>query len=536
MKPKRQKTNIKPFIGIGLVATLIIGMVGYKLNVNSDTLSASDAAKIKHTVNVGVDDWAGYFYLCSPKTRAFAIEKGVLIKCEDDGVDFDKRFNGLKDGSLQLAAMTADTFTRQIDKHRSRFASVIAVIDESSGGDAILVNKSFATDTESFKAAKRISIGFTPESPSSMLVTSWVSDFGIDLSDTTKYSVVEANGSQDACGKLMRGEVEAAACWEPDVTKALDSGKFVKIMDSGETKNLIVDVLVGNNDFIRNNGNVLELVLQSYGQSMDYYAANPEDFDKDFGKYTGLSGKSLESLMNGITWPNIVDNGVNWLGVNYGGGMKGNIQLFDTFTIVTNLLLESGELDSNPFPNDDPFSMINSNPITNVFTIGEAGNIGYAFIVPTKVENLGISRKFKKASAARWMKMTEVGSVNIPKISFKSGKDEFYPASEDQEAFKKIVDILLKYPNYRLKIEGHTGCGTVDCKYDDKPASMDLSKARAVAVQKVLIDQIGIHKNRVMTVGYGSEKPITREMIDGKFESKRSWLKRWARVEVKLVR
>jgi len=540
LKTRKDNTQLMIIGGIVTVVALI-GMVAFKLLSDSKTLSLSDAANIEHTVNIGVDDWAGYFYLCSNKTRQFAIEDGILIQCEheENGIDFDERFQKLRDGELQLAAMTADTYVRVSDDHRTQFSSVVGVIDESFGGDAILMRKDLVIDgttpTESFKQASRLSLGFTDESPSSMIVTSWKSDFGIQLDDQTRYTVVETEGSKDACDKLIRGEIDAAACWEPHVTKALDTGKFVKVIGSDETKNLIVDILVGNNDFI-NKGDVLERVLKAYGKSMDFYGTNPDELDDDMSDYTNLKGKQLESLMNGIKWTTLVDNGTNWLGITYGGGLKGNIQLFDTFKIVTNLLISNDEISSSPFQNEDPFTAINSTPISRVFAVGESGNIGYPFIVPTKVENMGISRPFKKASAARWMKMKPVGSVDIPKIKFKSGKDEFQPAMEEQEAFTRIVDILLKYPNYRLKIEGHTSCGTVDCKYDDVDAGMDLSKARAVAVHKVLVDQLGVHKNRVMTTGYGSSKPVKRRLVDGKFESKRAWLKRWARVEIILVR
>jgi len=84
-------------------------------------------------------------------------------------------------------------------------------------------------------------------------------------------------------------------------------------------------------------------------------------------------------------------------------------------------------------------------------------------------------------------------------IVFESGKDIIKASSF--EVLDKVISVLDKYPEYNLKISGHT-----DSQGNDMN-NLTLSSKRALATMQYLIDK-GIDESRIESMGYGETKPI----------------------------
>ena len=87
----------------------------------------------------------------------------------------------------------------------------------------------------------------------------------------------------------------------------------------------------------------------------------------------------------------------------------------------------------------------------------------------------------------------------------------------DEAELKKAVDFVKKYPDAKVKIEGHTdSIGTE--KYNQK-----LSERRAKAVQKYLISKGASKKADISTIGYGESKPVAdNKTAKGRAENRRA--------------
>ena len=83
-------------------------------------------------------------------------------------------------------------------------------------------------------------------------------------------------------------------------------------------------------------------------------------------------------------------------------------------------------------------------------------------------------------------------------------------------ALAEVAALITQYPETTVSIEGHT---------DDRgPAryNMRMSKRRADAVAKVLINDLGIDASRVTPVGFGETKPIaTNASKEGRARNRR---------------
>ncbi|MED5432192.1 MAG: OmpA family protein [Pseudomonadota bacterium] len=79
-----------------------------------------------------------------------------------------------------------------------------------------------------------------------------------------------------------------------------------------------------------------------------------------------------------------------------------------------------------------------------------------------------------------------------------------------------LADEMTQYPSAQLVLEGHTD-STGAASYNKK-----LSKQRADAVKKVLVENYNIDETRISTVGYGEEKPIAdNNTSEGRAQNRR---------------
>jgi outer membrane protein OmpA-like peptidoglycan-associated protein len=93
-------------------------------------------------------------------------------------------------------------------------------------------------------------------------------------------------------------------------------------------------------------------------------------------------------------------------------------------------------------------------------------------------------------------------------VQFEHGSARLKP--ESNKILKQVADIMRKYPDYRLEINGHTdntGAETFNQK---------LSEQRARSCYDYLIAQ-GIHIKRMSFIGYGESKPIAdNDILSGR--------------------
>ncbi|HEX8060189.1 MAG TPA: OmpA family protein, partial [Cyclobacteriaceae bacterium] len=72
----------------------------------------------------------------------------------------------------------------------------------------------------------------------------------------------------------------------------------------------------------------------------------------------------------------------------------------------------------------------------------------------------------------------------------------------------KLGNFLLDHPHLKLTISGHTDSA------GKEESNLRLSQARADAIKYYLTYQFKIDPERVTAIGYGSSKPIVKELSD----------------------
>jgi len=95
--------------------------------------------------------------------------------------------------------------------------------------------------------------------------------------------------------------------------------------------------------------------------------------------------------------------------------------------------------------------------------------------------------------------------VNVKDVNFRSGSAQLDPY--ELSRLKPVIDTLNRYPNTKVYVEGHTDSDG-STKYNQQ-----LSENRAKSVALHLMDN-GISSKRIVTYGYGEERPIASNQTD----------------------
>lgn len=486
--------------------------------------TTSDARATKGTIVLAMDNWVGYQPLCSQQMKTRMRQAGYIFECVNDGANYAERMENLRKDKYQFIVATVDSYL--LNGARENFPGVIiAVIDESFGGDAILAWKDQFENLDSLKQAKDLKVGLTPNSPSEHLAKSAAVHFDIPvLKQKSRTWLVETNGSEEALKKLLKKEVPVAVLWEPDVSRALEKGKgqIVKLLGTEVTAKLIVDILLANRNYAQENSEAVKTLLGNYFHTLKYFRDNPEELKEELKSTVHLSEDQIDAMLHGVQWATLTDNAQKWFGVSSIGAIPQE-GLVETIEGAVRILINSGDFSSSPLPDHNPYRITNSQFVSDLFE----GNMSAGqFTSPGKTK-LAHSTKavpsFHSLSKEQWDKMREVGTLMVRPILFQSGTANL--SYEGKLVLDEAAQSLNHYPNFRLLIKGHTST------QGDSQANKDLSMARAEAVRRYLTITHGVENNRSRAIGFGGLKPLPR--IPG--EKDRSYFYRLPRVELVLV-
>ncbi len=505
-----------------VIVLLVLGVAGilgvrWVLPVfqESEQRQTSDARSTKGALRIGMDNWVGYFPLCSPRMRRQLRQAGYVLTCENDEADYRARFERLDAGELQFALTTVDAFL--LNAAPLGFpGTIVAVIDESKGGDALVARQQELAGIGEIQDKSGLHIAFTPASPSEYLLKAIGSHFDIPrLRERRGRWRSETSGSSAALKQLLGGKVQAAVLWEPDVSRALAEPGMVKLIGTADTDRLIVDVLVVNRDFAREQPEAVRTLLDTYFRVLQEYRDQPQQLHGDVVASTGLRPDQVGSMLRGVDCVGLNENGAVWFGVSPSGVLPEQ-GLVETIIATSRILVESGDFAQDPLRDGDPYRITNREFVADLYL---------RLAPPADASGRAdpLARAFPPLDDAGWGRLQEVGTLKVQPIGFRRGTAEL--AFEGKREIDRIAALLRHYPNFRILVKGHSGLR------GEPAANRLLSQERAEAVGRYLRVTFDIDTNRVRALGFGASQPLPRRPG----ESDRAYAYRLPRVEIALV-
>ena len=483
-------------------------------------VNTSDAVKVKGTMKIGVDNFLGYYVLCSPYLRSLMRNASYELQCADDDAAYEKRMEQLQKGEIQFAVATIDSY--ELNALKAKFPGLLfMVIDRSTGADGALGRKNKVTNIDDIKRGG-LKVAFAPGTPSEHLIKVLSRDFDIpQWRSRDKSWQVLAKSSQDAMKKFEAGQADVVFGWEPDLTKMLQGNPdtVVKIIGTEVAPRAIIDILMVQRDYARAHSEVVTLLLSNYFRSLYYYRTNPDVALVHAAEFAKIDRKYIADAMKGVTWVNLAENATLWFGIPE-PGQQPQFGLIEAIESTMRILIEYGDFKENPLPDKgNPRSIVWSDPIEQLYRSGLADN---EKVDPKSAD--AFSRDFSELTDEEWNMQRAIGTLSmLQQITFPSGVDIL--SANAKEIVDRLAETVKGYPGLRIVVDGHTSTR------GDARVNLELSQDRAEAVARYFMVTYGVKQNRIHAVGYGGSKPL-KQRLD---ETDREHQSRLPRVVVKLV-
>lgn len=436
-------------------------------------------------INVGVVTWGGYAggqyfnngFLASTESRYYT-EYGVLVNfivIDDFAVSRD----AWKSGKIDLLWATADSFNTEAESLAKYNPKIVMQADWSRGGDALVVTRSInkMNDIKGKKVA--VALG----TPSHTFLIMLLKSAGIDYNEI---DVVEMASAVDAATAFKAGSVDAAVVWSPDDDDCIKTIPGSKVLQSTkEARHIIADVFFAKEEWIADNKKSLKAFVEGFLVG----AAEINNNESAKRKAAVILSEGLNqpvdfcvNAINNVRLATYGDN-INFFNINGDySGVKGE----EIYTDMAREYMSIGYIKDRP-PTwrevSDP-SVIRSIHLEGDKHMAEAD---IQFSAP--------GSKYETAEAI---------SVKALTVNYDTGSSVLSD-TEKAKIQKEYGRIARQFTGNRIRIEGNTDIT------GNREQNIRLSKARANAVAKFLIETYGFDQNRFIIIGNGPDKPVCNE-------------------------
>jgi hypothetical protein len=497
---KRSPTGI---LAAAVVWIIIVGLiaVAYRFFLHpklQERLRSDTGSDSRYTdeIRLAIDSFSGYCILRSKEFQQRLKSQGIKITYVDDGADYGERVDALQDREVQLAVFTIDSYLLACAGADQFPASIVMIIDETKGADAIIGYRQGAAELSDLNdpAARMV---LTPRSPSEFLARVAIAHFSLPrLPDRWWIGADGADEVYDAFRSANPGDKKAYVMWEPYVSKALENKDAVVLLDSSKLKGYIVDVLVAERQFLRENPDKVRSVVEAYlrtsfavGQSNGLVDLVVEDA-RDIGAKR-IKKPQAERLVTGIHWKNTLENYAHF-GLQAGSAGKDVTHIEDMILQVTDVLLRTRALTQDPLE-DRAHTLFYRSILEDMqldsFHPGREVNI-LSDVGPSleDIEEIRESVALKPLSETEWEKLVRVGEINAPPVSFARGTARLHAGS--RRAVAKLAEQMKTFPQFYLTVIGQSRAE------GDPEANLALARSRADAVATYLVGE-GLSENRI---------------------------------------
>ncbi len=426
-------------------------------------------------IKIGLDGFSGYAILRSSEFNQQLRSLGIKAEPVDDGADYDKRLAALASGELQLAAFPIDALLKASSKAKSMPATIIAVIDESRGADALVAYKDRFPSVESLNSADTRFV-LVDGSPSDTLTRVLINSRL--FSNVTPQSIAGVPNEKELLARYRKatpGGNEVFVTWEPVVSDLLKNDQMKVVFDSNEQTGYIVDALVVSRDYLIKNEPAVRSVLECYFRTL--YALNNEatagsdartklkDLIRSDAQEAGLTleKEQVERLVKGIVWKHTQDNFAHF-GL---GGTATHIE--DLIDRVRRVLVDTKGLESDPTQGD-------SSRLFSPKALRDLQSSG--FHAGSSPEVVHGDKPLVALSEEQWKGLSHVATLQIPPLVFARGTSTLTGRSE--VILDDLVEMLNSFPLYYLTIAGNAS------SKGELEANRELAKQRAAATLQYL--------------------------------------------------
>lgn len=435
-----------------------------------------------HEVTIALDSFSGYAVLRSPTFARLLRDQKVKLNLIDDAADYAGRLQSLGDGKVQMAAFTIDALIKTTALLGSSPATIVALIDETQGADAMVAYKDVIKNVDDLNQPD-VRFVVTPDSPSETLARVVINTFALDrLPDQPFTMASDAENVFNRYRQAKKNSREVFVVWEPYVSRILANDAMHVVIDSSQFTGYIVDCLVADRDFLVKRPEVAQKIIDCYFRAQ-YEYRHPSAMQKlviaDAGGDKAMDAAVAEKLVSGIRWKNTQEN-FSHFGLQATNATQ---HIADMVTNITRVLMETDAIAKDP-TGGQPNRLYYDRLLRTLFDSGfHPGD--EAEVVPDAVQ-------LPELSDAQWETLAPIGTLSVPDLVFPRGTTTLTAASE--HILDTLVEKLATWPRYYVIVRGNASL------QGDLEANKRLAAQRAQAASDYLVRR-GVSPNRIRSVG-----------------------------------
>lgn len=307
-------------LGAGLLCILLC-MLATSCGQKRETQNQAGPRKYR----IGLGPWIGFGPLYLAHDKGFFKDAG----CEVELIvltGIAERNSALKSGRIDALAAPVDYFVLSAGNNLQ--ATIVMAIDESVGGDGIVARKEITR----FEDLRGKRLAFQRGLPSEFFVRALLRQHNIPMSEV---QTVDMETDQ-AGAAFISGKVDAAAVWEPWLTKASEQGGGHVLASTKEFPNLILDCLGFNQKRLADDPAGAKAVVDAIFRAIDYWKTHPEEADAIMAPHFQLEPKKYATILSGARFCDL-DRNLEFFGTNQKPGA-----IFEVATRAADIWLEAG--------------------------------------------------------------------------------------------------------------------------------------------------------------------------------------------------
>ena len=462
----------------------------------------TDASLLGRPLRVGVVSWPGYAGGIMANNGFKPNTECIYFKNHKQTVEFllledpaqrSQAFAKTGEGGVDIVWSTVDYWANELPGfiNNGVKARAIMQVDWSRGGDAIVADESIKS-IEDLKGKKISLVKYTP--------SHWLLEYHLENSGLSDYdqkqiidNLVGKDATLDARQAFKDKQVDATVVWEPDVTLALERPGSHKLVSTETANNLIADVMVAREDFIKDHPDVIKAFIEGWLDGTAEANRNPDKVVQLLMDNEPLYGdmkdsKKVKDSLRTVKYADLADNTKMF-------GLDGGKPLFDQlFATAGAAWVRRGYITSQTPPEQAKDASF----LKEIYAISPVPRVTEPTLPVPPVDKTG-------------------GTSSKPvDILFPSGQSAL--TTEAKQVIDNNVALLAETnSNAYIKVSGNTD------NTGSRAGNIALSKARAEEVVKYLVDHYQFNRNRFIVVGNGPDKPrASNDTNEGKAKNRRT--------------
>jgi outer membrane protein OmpA-like peptidoglycan-associated protein len=433
--------------------------------------ATSGSSNYRHTIHLGLDGFTGYAVLRSDALKKQLRSRGIKLELVDDSADYGKRMNSLATGDIQLAAFPIDALLKSSDAAGKLPATIVAIIDETVGADALVAYRERFPDINSLNSPET-KIVFVGDSPSETLVQVLMQKF--DLTALGTDSLVPVSSEAELLKRYKAARPagnEVFATWEPVVSQMKQNDALHVLTDTSQETGFIIDSLVVGRDYLFKNEPIVREFLECYFRALHEINTGDgiESLVKSDASSAGmqLNTDQIQALADGIAWKNTQENFAH-----FGLRNASVVLVEDMIDRVTSVLLQSGGLGQDP---------TGGQPSRLYYEKTLAALQASDFHPGVNSESVREQEVLPRLSDSDWSRLVPVGTAQVPALIYARGTSRLTQSS--MAKLDELVANLESWPRYYLMIRGGAS------SRGDEEANRKLARSRAEAALQYLLSK-----------------------------------------------